>query len=145
MDSGLPGHIGAYCNRPILEVCSRNEEVVQLEIERAGTVRYVEKSLLEANTKRNEQSQDDRVHHGNNRRRSGDGNQSGNNRPGNQLARYDRGRQLHRQEQPQFRPFKSLPPPSQPKDRNDGQPHKRQRAYNDQSISSPSYKRAKHN
>jgi hypothetical protein len=56
-NSGMPGHIHTQCQRPNLEACSRNEETVVLEIERAATVRYVEQSLFDANSKQQQQQQ----------------------------------------------------------------------------------------
>ena len=46
----MPGHISTQCPRPNLEVCSRNEETVLMEIERASTVRSVEQSIFDANS-----------------------------------------------------------------------------------------------
>ena len=48
--SGMPGHIGTFCVRPRLEVCSNvNGQVAQQELERAATVSSVEESILAAN------------------------------------------------------------------------------------------------
>ena len=169
----MPDHIGAQCPRPNLEACSRNEETVLMEIERATTVRAVEQSIFDANSK---QSQE---HHTNaktsNRRndahhtsaatgqsRYGSIDQSRNTNVRGNIEQYDRGRQRNRQQQqqPQFRPFKSMPPPKrQHRQQNDnnnfpsGQRSnnnaKRNRndagGHNEPDLSSPQHKRRRPN
>jgi hypothetical protein len=56
----MPGHIISQCHRPILDVCSRNEDIVLVEMERAATVRSVEQSVFDANVKPKQQQKDDR-------------------------------------------------------------------------------------
>ena len=133
--SGMPGHINMQCSRPNLEICSRNEETLLMEIERAATVRSVEQSIVDANHSKqqvqlrgnnNQQTRQNdtanhRYHRGGNgattvqqgQSRYGSIDQSRNNSnhsSSSSLQPYDRGRQMDR-EQPQFRPFKSMPPP----------------------------------
>jgi hypothetical protein len=135
--SGLPDHIGPHCHRPNLETCARNEESVLMEIERAGTVRSVESSLMEANTKQNDPLQRNRGRHRSSRCRNGKDNAGGGKDFHGDNPR-NRGRPVHREELPHFRPFKSMPPPSHPQNQfKEDQSHKRQRGDLDGSIASP--------
>jgi hypothetical protein len=55
--SGMPGHIGQQCSRPILDVCARNEQVLIRELERAGTVSFVEENIVRRGQKQQQQEQ----------------------------------------------------------------------------------------
>ena len=118
------------------------------EIDRAGTVRSVESSLMEANSNQNDSSQRNRERHRNSRHRNDDDNSTGGRyRHSNNTTKSDRGRQLNREDLPHFRPFKSMPPRSYPKNQSrESQSHKRHHRDNDDSTMSPAKsKRARYN
>jgi hypothetical protein len=171
IQSGLPGHIGFHCQRPNLEACSRNEEAVSMEIERAATVRSVEESIFEANSSKKQQNDRSTQNNRNGKaqyrgghdhnRRSGEWNSNDNGQSQygsidasrNNTQYHDRGRQIDRNQQPQFRPYKSVPPPSTTNRQQDYYSQSEQNNNNkrrhgssniDYDISSPQHKRRRY-
>lgn len=127
--SGRPGHIGAHCVRPDLEVCARNEEIVCHEIEMASTVSSVEEFIAQANRSRHGKNGNHSNNNNNSSNSSGQRRQNGNtyNRHNDtEDPAKERGRAEQRPrhiERTQFRPYKSVPPPPRDRQRDYGSQH----------------------
>jgi len=104
----MPGHIGAFCQRPNLDVCGMNEDVARQELERASAVSSVEESIISANFGPNNGS----INSNNNQQQRGGNQRSGSGVGRGQPQQEQRGRNDNRQQQqqPPYRRFNSMPP-----------------------------------
>ena len=115
---GRAGHIRAFCQRPSLDECARDDSLVRQELERAATVSSVEESIIEANSRRGSSSSNNNPPQQNpGGGRNGNRAYSNNNGNGNpqysQAPPQERGRQLRDDDKKQqkYRRFHSMPPP----------------------------------
>jgi len=111
---GRAGHIRAFCQRPSLDECARDDSLVRQELERAAAVSSVEETIVAANSRRGGSSSSNLPQqnsgggqNGNRAYSNGDGNPGYSQPPPQERGR--RARDDDRKQTP-YRRFHSMPP-----------------------------------